>query len=299
MTYVGGVGPGVAQGNAQPLTQPSFNNINTNNGQAPGSLSGSSTAPTYSPGAPYPTSGLQPGNGGNGIGVDLTTAGTGENVSGSYLNYYGQNGTPTTSNNAQQAYSQFQASTPQNMSPYYDNAVRNSNNDINKQMAARGQYGSSNAVGTLSNADTNIRSQQARDEAQYGLSRAGLSGTLASGADQSSGAQSANELNWMGGVSNLGFQNQKENTARGELVLQNQKSAADTMSGIQGQVGQSEITNDQNLLMSMLQAGSGATADQVAAAQTALSQAQAKSNQNTAQTTGGAQTIASALNSYV
>lgn len=280
--------------------------INTNNGAAPGTVSGSSTAPTLTApsqsGGQYSNTpvGLQPGQGSPGdVGFNGNVPGAGENVSASYLNYYGQNGTPTTSNNAQQAYTDFRNSSPANMNPYYDNAQRNSDNAINKQMAARGQYGSSNAVGVLSNADTNLRAQQAKDEANYGLQRYGLEGQLASGSDQSSGAQSQNEMNWMNGLSNLGFANQKEGTARYELGNEDAYKAASTMSGIQGQVGGAEIANDQALLQSMLAAGSGATADQVTAAQNALALAQQKSLQSNATTTGSLQTGASALSSYV
>jgi hypothetical protein len=285
--------------------------INTNNGMAPGAMSGPATAPTlsapsqsggtYSNGmAPYAPGGLQPGQGSPGdVGFNGNVPGAGENVSASYLSYYGANGTPTTSNDAQQAYTDFRNSTPANMNPYYDNAERNATNDINKQMAARGSFGSSNAVGVLSNATTNLRAQQAKDEAQYGLSRYGLEGQLASGADSSSGAQSQNDLNWMRGISDLGFANQKEGTARYELGNEDAFKAASTMSGIQGSVGAAEIANDQALLEQMLQAGSGATADQVTAMQNKLSAAQAQSNQNTAATTGALQTGASALSAYV
>lgn len=289
----------VSYGNPYQLPPPP--NLNTNPGNAqPGQLTGSASAPSWSPqSAPAPT-GLQPGdpNAGN-IGVDWSRPGMGENVSSAYLGYYGQNGTPTTSNRAEEAYQSFRGSTPQNMDPYYNNAERNTVNDINKQMAARGSYGSSNAIGNISNATTNLRSQQAKDEAQYGLQRAGLMGQLGTGADQSSVQQSNNEMNWMGGLSNLGFANQKENAARGQQVLDNQYRAASTMSGIQGQVGSAEIQNDQDLLQMMLAAGSGATADQVAAAQTKLAQDRAQSNQNNAALTGAATTLAGTAKDYV
>lgn len=303
----GYIDPQTGQPLNAPTTAPSYNNINTNNGLATGTMSGPSTAPTlsapsqdqgqYSAGA---APGLQPGQGSPGdVGFNGNVPGAGENVSASYLNYYGQTGTPTTSNNAQQAYTDFRNSTPANMDPYYDNAQRNSANDINKQMAARGQYGSSNAVGVLSNASTNLRAQQAKDNAQYGLSRYGLEGTLASGADQSSVAQSQNDMNWMNGLSNLGFANQKESTARYELGNEDAYKAASTASGIQAQVGNAEIANDEALLQQIGAAGSGATADQVTAAQNALALAQQRSLQNNATNTGSAQTAVSALNSYV
>lgn len=287
---------------------PAGGNVMSPNPNAPVTTqnwNGSSAAPSFMPGttttAPgaAPATGLQPGNGSGINGVDLTQPGTGEDVSASYLDYYGQNGTPTTSNNADQAYQDFRSSSPANMDPYYNNAQRLSDNAINTQMAARGSYGSSNAVGTLANADTNLRAQQAKDEAQYGLSRYGLEGTLASASDQSSGAQSQNDLNWMQGVSGLGFQNQKESTARGQLGFQDQLQGAGIMSGIEGQVGSAEIANDKAALDQLLMAGSGATADQVAAAQAKLAQSTAASNNNTAQTTGAIQTGVSALGSYV
>src|ERR1700748_3093785 len=87
---------------------------------------------------------LQPGQGSpNDVGYNGNVPGVGENVAGSLLSYYGQNGTPSPTNNAADAYSSFRDSTPANMNPYYDNAVRNADNDINRQMAARGQFGSS------------------------------------------------------------------------------------------------------------------------------------------------------------
>jgi hypothetical protein len=108
-----------------------------------------------------------------------------------------------TAQNAQGAYDQFQNSTPANMSPYYDNAVLNANKDINNQYAARGLYNSSSATNALGTADANIRAQQAKDEAQYGLSRAGLGGTLAGSADTSSRGASQDMLSWLTGGGQL------------------------------------------------------------------------------------------------
>lgn len=264
--------------------------IMTPNPNAPQpTIGGSATAPSYMPATPDTGTGLQPGNGAGINGVDLTQPGTGENVSASYLDYYKANGTPTTSNNAQSTYDSFAASQPANMNPYYDNAQRNSDNAINKQMAARGQYGSSNAIGVLSNADTNLRAQQAKDEAQYGLSRYQLQGGLGSAADASSATQSQNDLNWMQGISALGFQNQKESTARSQLGFQNQLTGAGIMSGIEGKVGGDEIANDKAALDQLLLTQSGASADAIAAAEAKLAQDTATSNNNTSQTTGAIQ----------
>jgi hypothetical protein len=284
--------------------------INTNNGLAPGTVSGPSTAPTLSApsqnqgvittsGGQPAVTGLQPGNGAGINGVDLTQPGMGENVSNAYLSAYAQNGTPTTSNNAQQAYTDFRNSQPANMDPYYNNAQRLSDNAINTQMAARGSYGSSNAIGVLSNADTNLRAQQAKDEAQYGLQRYGLQGQLASGSDVSSLNQSNNERDWMNGLTDIGFKNQRESTARGQLGFEDQLKGAGVISGIEGQVGGAEIANDEALLEKLRAADSGATADQVTAAQNALALAQKNSSESTASNTGAIQTTGGALASYV
>lgn len=279
--------------NLPPYQSPSFNNINTNNGQPPQNVTGSATAPSFAPGSPYPSTGLQPGQGSPGdVGYNVNVPGAGENTSASYLSYYGAYGTPTTSNNAQQAYSDFRASQPVNMDPYYNNAQRLSDNAINTQMAARGSYGSSNAVGVLANADTNLRAQQAKDEAQYGLSRYGLEGQLASGSDASSLNQSQNEMGWMKGISDLGFANQKEGAARAQLGLDWTKQAADTASGIEGQVGGAEIANDKELLVQQLMATGMSAADASTAADNRLAASQAQDARTVA-------TAASALSYFV
>jgi hypothetical protein len=256
---------------------------------------GSSTAPSFAPPAAAPptappnTTGLQPGQGSPGdVGYNGNVPGAGENVANSYLSYYGQNGTPTTSNRAEEAYQSFNHSTPANMDPYYNNAERNATNDINKQMAARGQFGSSNAVGQISNATTNLRAQQAKDEASYGLQRAGLKGTLGSGADSSSLASSTNDLNWMSGLTGLAFNAQKEGMARYELGNQDAKAAADTASGIIGDNGKASIANDKDLLIQMLMAQYGMSKDAATAAASKASASDAQDSKalNTAVSAG-------------
>lgn len=79
----------------------------------------------------------------------------------------------------------FGQTSPADMSPYYDRAKERSGADINRQFAARGMYGSSAATDALGQAFTDLDAQQAKDEADYGLKRYGLAGTLASGADAS------------------------------------------------------------------------------------------------------------------
>ena len=221
------------------------------------------------------------------VGYNGNVPGMGENVSAAFLGQYAQNGTPSTTQNAQGAYSQFQQSTPANMDPYYDNASRNSANAINTQMAARGSYGSSNAVGVLSNAETNLRAQQAKDEAGYGLSRAGLGGTLASSADQSSLANSTNERNWMSGLSDLAFQNQKQGMDRYQQHADNTFRGAQAGAGIEQRTGTAAIDAQQNLLVQTLMAQSGMSFDQATAAANQYNQQKTDSNQTTQDLTQG------------
>ncbi len=103
-----------------------------------------------------------------------------------------------TAQNAQGAYDDFKSSAPPNMAAYYDNAVTNANKDINNQFGARGLYNSSAATNALGTADANLRAQQAKDEAQYGLSRSQLGGNLAGAADTSSRGASQDMLSWLG-----------------------------------------------------------------------------------------------------
>lgn len=118
------------------------------------------------------------------------------------------------SQNATTAWNSFQSSVPADMSSYYDQSVKNTNKDINNQMAARGLYNSSAATNAIGTADANIRAQQAKDEAQYGLSRAGLGGQLASSADTSSRGASQDMLSWLSRGGELADQLQGLNTSQ-------------------------------------------------------------------------------------
>lgn len=291
---------------AQPLGQnPNLNNISTasaNGGSGGATYTGND--PSFAPTQPAPAA-APPNPGGlqtatpYSTGVDLTQAGAGENVGNAMIAHYSQSGTPTTTQNTQQAYQDFRASTPANMDPYYDNAERLSNNAINTQMAARGSYGSSNAVGVLSNADTNLRAQQARDEAQYGLQRAGLSGTLAGGADASSHTSSQDELNWMNGLTGVGMAVQNANIGRGQTLLGDQNQADATAAGIQATTADQAIQSDDAILTAMMAAGSGATADEVTAMQNKLAQDQQANANNMAGITAGASAAGNAYQQYL
>ena len=300
--------PNVISGQApsfapQSTTTPSYLSTSSGNSQlANGSsqVMPASTSTTY---APVPGTGTAPAAPAPSyapidVGYNGNVAGTGENVSAALLQHYADAGTPQTTNYAAGAYGQFNDSTPANMSSYYDNASRNAANTINTQMAARGSYGSSNAVGVLSNAETNLRAQQAKDEAGYGLQRAGLAGTLASSADSSGRANSADELNWMGGLADLGFRNQNEAMSRYQQGNDNAFRGAEAASGIEARTGSAAIRAQQDLLVQTLMAGSNMTFDQVIAAANAYNQQKTDSNQTTQDLTQAVTGGAKAYNAY-
>lgn len=157
----------------------------------------------------------------------FTGAGPGQQYAGNAADKLGQKGSgqdywqgvqgafnapKAVAQNAQGAYNQFQNSTPADTSSYYNQAVTNANKDVNNQMAARGMYNSSAATNQLATTDANIRAQQAKDEADYGLQRAGLGGSLASAADTSSRGASQDMLSWLGTGGQLANQLQNLNT---------------------------------------------------------------------------------------
>lgn len=261
-------------------------------------------APNLNVGTSYsPGGGLSGAN----VGFNANAPGVGEQVSSAFLNHYGSEGPPGVSNNAQDAYNSWSktagaapgAIPAADMSSYYDNASRNQANTVNREMAARGSYGSSNAVGNIAQGETNLRAQQARDEAQYGLqrgqyelqrgqlgvSRAGLAGSLASAADQSSLAASNNERGWMSDLANLGFQNQKEGTGRFLTGLGLEQDAANQASGMVGDTYNREIDDQRNLLIQQLQA-SGMTANDAATAANNELTASQSQDQRAAETAG-------------
>jgi hypothetical protein len=232
------------------------------------------------------------------VGYNGNVPGMGENVSAALLGHYSDSGVPGVSNNAQGAYDSFNSSTPANMGAYYDNASRNSANAINTQMAARGSYGSSNAIGVLGNAETNLRAQQAKDEAGYGLQRASMKGSLASAADNSSQAASANERNWVGALSDLGFRNQQQGMSRYQQGNDNAFRGAQAASDIEGDVGGAAIAAQQDLLVQSLMAQSGMTFDQATAAANQANQARTDANQSTQDMVQGINGVTKAYNAY-
>lgn len=93
----------------------------------------------------------------------------------------GQQNTPTATSGA---YADFRSSTPANLAPAYDRAETATAGAINDQLAARGLHGSSYGVGLIGSKIADMEAQRVKDEAQYGLQRAQLGGSLASAADQ-------------------------------------------------------------------------------------------------------------------
>lgn len=109
------------------------------------------------------------------------------------------------SNNAQSAYDQFQSSAPANTDPFYQHAIDRTTAHLNNQAGARGQFNSTGALQTIGDATANLRGQQAQADAQYGLNRGQVAGSLASGADLSSRGINQNQLGWMQGLGSLGL----------------------------------------------------------------------------------------------
>lgn len=164
-------------------------------------------------------------------GVDLTKQGKGENYIDSILSHYEKEGAPQTTNYSESALAEFQQKQPQDMSAYYDTASRKAQNAINTQMAARGSYGSSNAVGNLMAAETDIRAQEARDNASYGLQRFGTYNTLAGAADSQNNNRSANQLLWAKGLGDLASQNQGLGEERNQQLWSNNLALAGMKAG--------------------------------------------------------------------
>jgi hypothetical protein len=246
-------------------------------------------------------------------GLDMTQPGALEQYQQQMGGYFGtpslsemyakqalSNGTgPDVTNRAEQAYQQFAGSQPANMSPYYDNQRRIAEENIRKTMAARGSYGSSASDDLYNEMYTNLAADQAQKEAQYGLSRGQLLGSLAQGADQSSLAGSANQRNWesalaniagggdaaslsrvMGGA-NVASGAQAAQRGRGQDAFNNQLQMGDRMSGIMGQGYGNIFGTDLDLMKTITGLNTGTVAEGYnQASQQAIQQRQNVSNLN-------------------
>ncbi|HEY5987222.1 MAG TPA: hypothetical protein VIV12_12735 [Streptosporangiaceae bacterium] len=260
---------------------------------SPGEFQGYQTGPGIQD--PQAMSGMEGG--------DLTKRGSGENyfgqTAGGYvtpgmnekfaansLNKYSA-GTPTGTDLQGSNFARFSADRPNisaepGLDKYYDRAVDRASTDINNQLAARGMYGSSGGVGRLEDAITDLRADQAKNEAQYNLQRLGeqrgwegLAGQLAGGADQGSLARSANELGWLSGLGNLGQNadmfglqrtqagqnaaNASQGLEQGRFgtMLGNELAMSDRMNGMMGDAYGNMLQTDQDLMNSSMGMGMG------------------------------------------
>ncbi len=176
-------------------------------------------------------------------------------------------GPPKSTNWAQQQYQQFSGSQPADMSSYYDNAVRRGSEDIQRAYGATGSYGSTRSMDAQAENSMNLRAQQAKDQAQYDLSRGALGGQLAGQADNSSRANISSDLGWLQGLGGLAMGVDQNNLQRqlglGNLALGvDQGNLASLMGGMNAsataqqllaQRGQNDFNN--NLALGQQQAG--------------------------------------------
>lgn len=194
----------------------------------------------------------------------FTTPGQSENFARTAMQQFGAGG-PQLGNNAQDAYNRFNGSTPADMSSFYSNAGRQASEGINTSLAARGSYGSSAANGQISEALGNLAADRAKSEASYGLQRAGVSGQLAQGADQTSLGNAANQRGWltsMGGLAQNADQSaisrmlggmgaatgaQNAQTTRGQNMFNNQMQMGQALNNTMGNVYGSIFGNDMGL----------------------------------------------------
>lgn len=151
----------------------------------------------------------------NNIQPGMSTPGIGETETQSILDKYNAGGMPKVSNDAERAFQDFLHSQPQSLDPYYNRASDKLSNTMNAALAARGAYGSSAGLDQLGGAMADLRGNEAQANAQYGLQRAGLEGTLGSAADVSSGRISSDARDWATGMA--GIADQGETLGLGRL----------------------------------------------------------------------------------
>jgi hypothetical protein len=263
----------------------------------------------YGMGTPGPFQGYQTGpgiqdpQGFAGQGGDLTQRGIGEGFFGATssgyvnpsmserfaagkLNQYDA-GTPEGTDLQGSNFSNFSSTRPDisaepGLDKYYDRAVDRASTDINNQLAARGMHGSTGGISQLSDAVTDLRADQAKNEADYNLRRIGeqrgwegLAGQLAGGADAGSLARSANELGWLQGLGGLGSNadmfgltrtqagQNAANAAQGmeegrfQNLFNNEMGMADRMSGLMGQTYGDMLGQDYQMMQDSMGMGMG------------------------------------------
>ncbi len=106
-------------------------------------------------------------------------------------------------NNAQDAYDSFNASVPADTSPYFDYATDRATREINSAAAGRGMLNSSGSLQQVADMQANLRGQQARENAAYGLNRAGLGAGMAAAADASGRSNLGAQQAWLTGAQDM------------------------------------------------------------------------------------------------
>lgn len=220
------------------------------------------------------------------LGQNYTAPGKSERFATNTLGQYA-NGTPEVAGNQQDYFKSFTQSKPgidkePGFDAYYDRAAERLGRDMNNQMAARGVYGTSVGVGQLGDAMTDLRADQAKNEANYNLQRLGeqrawegLGGQLAGAADQNSQAQSQNRLGWLSGLNDIaqgsdqfglnrlnagmsaGNMAQGLEQSRAQQLFGNELAMGDRMSGMMGDTYGGMLAGDQDLMNSSMGMGMG------------------------------------------
>lgn len=170
--------------------------------------------------------------------------------------------------------------TPQ-FNAYYDQAAKNAASSANNQAAARGVYGSSQALNGVNSAVADVESQRAKASTDFMFNNAanqraalGQYGDLAFGAQGMSNNRNAMDMNALNSAYSAAGQAQNQRGNR----IQNQFNNQATMTGmylpfLQNQYG-GMLQNDQNLV-------TGAQETKVGAATNALNQQQQNRQNNT------------------
>lgn len=146
-------------------------------------------------------------------GNDMTSPGTGEqyfdNTQSSYVdpskvdNWWGSHGSQYDDPQASQDYlgqvkqAYDGRSLSQNLDPYYDRAFDVGAGRINKQMAARGMYGSSAATDQIGQLSANLGAEQANREGQYGLQVDAANRSWMDQLGQAAGLADSTRLNYL------------------------------------------------------------------------------------------------------
>lgn len=173
---------------------------------------------------------------------------------------------------------------PANMDPYYDRAVELSTRKIDSELAARGNYGSSVGLGQIGSSITDLRAQQARDEAKYGLDRSDLErnwtgtlGGLANTADQDAatrfaatakaeGVSSEDALARWQAAQTAASSAQGSQRTRGQDLFNNTMGVGTQEGNVVGQQLDAASATDAQLMDAIIALGLGKSAEEVAAA---------------------------------